>query len=554
MAVTGNDGVVPIRNPESRWTTYALQEIYTGQQGAGKYVPKLNDYVVDYETHQWYKVIRLDETTWIAELDAIKTSVPDDEFSEKDRLLGAGSGIETETFRIFIDRSVIPYALTPDARLSFKASMASYIRIFKGDEINGKIISMMYDSAGNLLGDKVPLSLAYMPNGQNYTVKSIPTCSTTEELENNEYVTIVAYSDTGGVVSKRQMMVWNTGFIRAADASQKYITGISLETPFLSEADDTIILYPINVPLAGFQLVGVVHYSDGSTAKYPVDGTRFQVFGLEDYVATIVNQELGVVLKYNLTSNEVVYGSTVTNERFITRQFKAVTQNADGVYGVKLFGYPVWIDAVSGYRMEWFLLNLDRNAYYRCTQYVIFNENSPAFNPIQYGVNQRVSVSVNLKNVNGIFKNYIHTQVIDIVLVRPATDHTGTVWTIGYEVDQNPPFGRNNKADLTFINQNLRKVRIDQGETVLDTWLERMFYRTIPLYDAQVEAKAPKPDMFSLLIGNTELQFPISQWNQDLQITQSLLNNETLFIKFFKRTTETDLILSVSALPVWQIN
>lgn len=554
MAVTGTDGVVPLYDENARWCIWALQEIYMGQQGEKRYVPKVNDYVVDYETHQWYKVIRLDLTTMIAELDPITTSIPDEEFSDKDRLLGAGSGVETETFRVFIDRSVIPYKLTPDARLSYKASMASYVRIFKGDEINGKIISMMYDSAGNLIGDKVPLSLAFMPNGQNYTVKSIPTCSTTEELENNEYLTVVAYSDTGNVVSKRQLMVWNTGFIRAADASQKYITGISLETPFLSEADDSIILYPINVPLAGFNLVGVVHYSDGSTARYPVDGTRFQVYGLQDYVATIVSQELPVVLKYNLTSNEVVYGAAVNGDRFITRSFKAITQNADGVYGVKLFGYPVWIDAISGYRMEWFLLNLDRNAYYRCTQHVIFNENSPAFNPIQYGVNQRVSVSVNLKNVNGIFKNYIHTQVIDIVLVRAATDHSGTNWTIGYQIDQNPPFGRNNSAALTFINQNLRKVKIDQGELTLDAWLERLYYRTLPLMDAQVEGSAPRPDMFSLLIGNNELQFPISQWNQELQITQSLLNNETLFIKFFKRTTETDLILSVSALPVWQVN
>ena len=384
-------------------------------------------------------------------------------------------------------------------------------------------------------------------------MKCVPVCYTSEQLPDGEVVTAVFYSDAGHVVSKRQLLVENTAFIRSSDAGTKYVSDISLESPFLSTSDPTLIQYPLNVPLSGLSLMGRVHYSDGSSLAMPVDGSKFAIFGLENYVATVVGQKLPLVLRYNLSVGEVAYGLSVGSERFISESFKAMTLPANGAYSVKLFGYPVWIDAINGYRLEWFLLNLDRQTVYRATPHVTINANTRAFDPIAYGINQRLSVSVNLQDLNPSYTAYVHTQTTDIVLLGQGTELT-TNWTIAFDPGQNPVFGTNNKAVTTFINQNLMKVRIDLGETVKQTWLERIYYRSLPLFDSNREIRAPEPDYFALYVGNNVIEYPIEQWNSDLVVDRALADTDTLFVKFFKRTVDNDLQLSVIGLPIHQSN
>lgn len=551
--ITGTDGKVPVYEPDGRWTTWSLAQIFIGTVGEGRYVPKVDDYVVDTETDERYIVASIDPTTMVAVLRKIVPSNVSGVFSDTDLLLGVGPGTQSDTYRIYIDQSVIPHTLAVDARLKVNGSMVTSCKIFKGSELSGNlaVISAMYDQSGNLLGQTVPLELVVMANQQNLAVKSVPVCYTSQALVDGEVVTAVFYSDTGHVVSKRQLLVENTAFIRSSNVGTKYVTDISLECPFLSQADPQLIQYPINVPLNSLNLMGVVHYSDGSTLRMPVDGQKFAIFGLENFAATIVGQKVPLVLKYSLSPGEVVYGSSVGSEHFIAKSYRAQTQAADGIYSVKLFGYPVWIDAVNGYRMEWFLYNLERSTVYRATPYVRFNDNTAAFNPIAYGTSQRLSVSVNLKDVNPVFRSYIHVQTIDIVLLGEATIRD-TNWTVGFEPGQNPPYGRDNFVNLEFINQNLRKLKLDMGAVNITEWLNRAYYASKPLVDITRESLPPTPDFFSILIGNTELEFPIAQWNQEISLSQVIGNNDTLFVKFFKRTVENDLQLAIAGIPIWQ--
>lgn len=555
--ITGSDGKTPIYEPNGRFTTWRLQELYLGATADRKYVPNVNDYVVDTDTNAWFIVTDVDPTTLVATFRPIKFGTDAGAFSDTDLLLGVGPGTQSDTYRAYIDRSVIPHALAVDARLRVNGTAVTSCKIYKGSELQGnsEVISAMYDAGGTLLGQAIPLELVQVPNDvTNVAVKSVPVCYTTEELEDNEIVTAVFMSDTGHVVSKRQLLVENTGFIRTSNASVKYVMGISLESPFLSTADPLLISYPINVPVAAMNLIGVVQYSDGSTTRLPVDGTKFQIFGLDGFVATIVGQKAPAVLKYNLSSDEIAYGTTVAGNRFFSKTYKLQTQRADGIYSVKLFGYPVWVDAINGYRLEWFLYNLDRDVVYRVTPYVQINQNTRAFDPLAFGISQRLSVSLNLKNVNAAYKSYIHTQTIDIVLAQAGDQHVNTAWTVGFEPGQNPPYGRFMSAAMQFINQNLRKVNLAMGETDINVWLQRMYFDSKPLVDTQTESLPPTPTHFALVFGTDSVECPISQWNQDIAISQVLNNNDTLFVKFFKRTPETDIQLATAGLPVWQSN
>jgi hypothetical protein len=545
------DGKAPIYEPDGRWTQWSIEQIYMGLIGDNHYVPNEKDYVINPDTNEQFRVVSIDPTTLIPTLVPVRR-VDTGEFSDIDVLLGVGPGTQSDTYRAYVDKSVLPYTMAIDARLKVNGSMATSCKIFKGSDLagNSHVISAMYDQSGTLLGQSIPLELVAMPNGQNYAVKSVPVCYTTENLVDNEIVTAVFYSDTGGVVSKRQLIVENTAFIRSSDASVKYVTEIELETPFLSEADPNEIVYPINVPLQGMNLMGVVKYSDGSSLRMPVDGTKFQIFGFEHFVATIVNQKMPVVLKYNLSPGEVAYGLTVAADRFMTRTYKAITKKAEGAYTTKLYGYPVWIDAINGYRMEWFLYNLERELVYRATPYVTFNANTRAFDPVAYGVSQRVSVSVNLRDVNAVYKSYIHVQTMDIVLAQPGTEPAGTLWTIGFDPGQNPPFGRDNFAKVIMVNQNYWKVKIDANAVDQADWLTRMYYNAKPLVDVARESLPPTPTHFSVIRGSQEIEFPIDQWNQEQVFSQAFANFDTVFVKFFKRTVENDLQLAVIGLPI----
>jgi hypothetical protein len=532
-----------------------ITEIFTGQQGQGKFVPNVKDWLVDLETARKYQVVSIDPTTALATWRPVNET-NDDELTEADILFGVGPGTQADTYRVYIDKSIIPHTLAVDARLSVSGTMVSTCKLFKGSVSNGtaECISAFYDGAGNLLGQTIPMELASMPNSQNFTVKTVPVCYTTHDLPDNEPVTAVFYSDLGIVVSKRQLLVENTSFIRAVELGTKYIVDVALETPFLSSSDPKLIQYPINVPLNGMNLMGVVTYSDGSTLRLPVDGTKFSIWGFDSYVATIVDQRFPLTLKYTLSPGEVVYDADSVGAgygSFKTVNYSAVTLNSDGSFTPKLFAYPVWIDSTQGYRLEWFLYTLERTGAFKVTPYVNFNVNVAAFDPVLYGVKQTLSVSINLRDVNGSFRPYIHTQSIDVVLLGPGSMRT-TNWTIGFSPNQTPLFGINNFATSTFINANLWRLNLRSGYDTKAEWLDKLYYKTLPLFDGTRETAPPVPDFFKIMIGNLEIEYPIAQWGSDLTMSNLIPDNGTVFIKFFKRTVDNDIQLSVSALPIYR--
>lgn len=556
--VIGTDGKSPIYQPDGRWAIWALSEVYTGQQGAGKYVPKVNDYVINPDTDQRFKVTALDPTTLIATLSEI-IPVALGELTKNDILLGVGPGTISDTHRVYIDQSVTPHLLCVDARLYFPGTKATKVMIFKGSELTGDqaVVSALYDQNGTLLGQAIPLETISAPIGNTTaTMKTIPVCHTLADLPDNTLLTVVAYDVNDVVIYKGQLLVENTAFIRGTNAAVKYITGITMESPFITAGDPMTVKYPINVPLEGLSLTGVVHYNDGTTLKLPVDGTKFRLFGFEGFIATEVGQKFPLVLKYTLSPGEVAYGTNSVGGDFITAAYNAVTLAVDGAYSVKLFGYPVWIDAVNGYRMEWFLYTLNRDIVYRVTPYVKIDPASVAYNPTGYGIVQNLLVYINMSDANAAFTPYKHVQHIAVTLKAPPSDRT-TPWTVGYVTNQNPLYGDTNAhatiSANTGVNQTVWNVRLLPDELLFANWINRLYSATMPLTDPLVEAAPPAPTHFALVINNQDVEFPIAAWNSDLAISSNLPDNSTLFVKFLAKTPQNTMQLAVAGLTVWHL-
>lgn len=566
--ITGSDGIVPVENPDGLWTTWALQQLFMGANTPGAQVPggavprwvgKVNDYVVDYDTDERWKITALDVTTLAPTLTSITPVINPGDLDTTDLLFGVGPGTDADTYRCYIDQSVLPFKLVVDQRLSVNSVLTKYAKIFQGSQLNGtaKVISAFYDASGNFLGDSVPLELVAMPNGQNYAVKTVQPCYTKVPLADNDKVTVVFYGDDGGVVSTRQLLVMNTAFIRSSDASLKYITGISLESPWLSSADPNTIQYPINVPIVGWNMFGVVHYSDGSKLRMPVDGTKFKVMGLRDFEATIVGQEIGFTLQYTFSADEVFYDAQTgspTGDKFKNEGYKAIVENSDGAYTVKLYCVPHWDTTTSQYFLDWYLYDLDRDLSVLVTPYVAY-QSQRGFDGTQtgFGLNQSIQVAIDLSNVNGQYKKFIFTQTLQIVLLRAATDHSGDPWVIYYSPSQTTPYGTGLKAKVNFVNQNLKYVDVSQGAADQATWLNQVLSDALPLYDPRAEPTYPTPNMFAFVMSDgTELDFPISQWSAQNVISNALPDASTLYLKFFKRTPENDLQIAMCPMTVQQ--
>ncbi len=550
VTVTGNDGIQPVYNPNSRWQWWALPEIWTGTTGANKYVPNVNDYVMDYTTYTVYQVEAVDPTTLLSTLVTVVPAFISGTFTPPDTLLGVGPGTQSDTYRVYLDTTTTPYTLAVDDRLRMMGTEASYCKIFLGSVLDntGTVISMVYDSNGNFVSQNVPLELVGLDNITNYSIKIVSVCNTTTQMNDGEVVTVVVYGTAGNVVSKRQLLVENTSFIRSVNASLKYITSIELDSPFMSATQSSTINFPLNVPVNALNITGIVNYSDGSSVTMPIDGNKFSILGLGQYISTIVGQSIPLVASYMLGTGEVSYNTTQAYTKYITSPYNLVTTNPNNSYGVKIYGYPEWTG--TGYTMRWFLFNLDRNIYFDVTAYVQFATSTGAFNPTLYGYLQRKSIQLDLSKVSGTFLPYIATQLVDITLLE-APSGTTAPWTMSQVSGSDVPAYGSSTPMIAKISSatNYQNVDITAGITDYNTWLQQVYQWTFPLVNTYDETAAPTPTHINIIYGNTSAIYPITAWNTSLQIGSGQISNySNVYIQFINRTTSGDQLLSIAGM------
>lgn len=539
-----------IIDPNRGFRVWAMEEIYR-VGGTGQYVPNVNDMVHDWASGTW-RVTNVDYTTGISVL--TKWNEPTAPTGVGDLLLGGGPGYTTEVYRVFLDQSVTPHVLALNSQLHLKGSSCTHYKVFLGDDISeatGQVISMHYDNSGNFLGENIPLELVVPQSGTNLAVKAPAVGYTNVSLPDGEIVTAVFYDDVGNVRSVAHMPILNTAFTRKSDDGIRYIVAIRVESNFLSPGDNKVIEYPVNMPVQNLNLIGVVRYSDGSTMRYPIDGTKFTLHGLETFAATIEGQTAPLVLSYRLAANEYSYGVASTESGTIVEPYWARTAEADGIYSVKLFAYPEWVDMATGYRLRYFLYNLNRDAVREVTDKVSVAVNSQAFNPMLFGTVQNLNVGVELSEVEPGWANYRHVQTLAVTLNTAGTNNNLDRWYVQYTAGQTPAYGNGVRGVCTRPG-GLWQMDISCGCTTQQEWLDKLYGATQPLYDAQTELAPVVPDYVTIIVpGSTgSVSIPVSQWNQPIQLSGTPTNGKLAQLRFVKHMSNTDLQLAVAGLSL----
>lgn len=550
-----NSNPSPIIQPDLPFATWNSTQIYDPAypDGTGIYVPNVNDIIFDF-VQGMFIVTSVDYTTGASNRRKWELPLQPSGNDNEDVLLGSGPGTISDSYRACINSSLRPSPLSLDRRLRLYGTTTSSIKVFRGTDISahGEVISKFYDQNWNLLGDSIPLELVAMNDATNFAVKAPKVGYTTANVSDGELLTVVTYDDVGTVVSTAKMLAQNTSFIRTSDASTKYIRSISVKCAFLNPSDPTNIQFPINMPVENLNMIGVVTYSDGTTLELPVDGTKFMMYGLDNYIATEQGQRIPLVLVYNLSANEYNYIGVPSTTRAIAEEYSATTMPTDGAYSVKLFVYPVWQDSLNGYRLQYYLYNLDRQDVYDVTNIAQADTDARPFNPTQYNVYQTVAVAVDLNRVDPAFAPLRHVQTVGITLQRPGNDYSGDNWTVAYTPGQSPAYGVGTLAKVRFVDATNWKLDLSSGCTTLAEWLDRCYYAAQPLFDSRSEIKAPVPNIMRINVNGTRYEFPVGQWSSSFTVGQSMAEGSNVYVEWVLRDSENDLQLGVSAFIVHQ--
>lgn len=551
--VYGIDSVAPVYYNDGNWRAWNFDQIYFGQVGAGKFVPTVNDRVDQIQglTLTTYIVTAVHPQTLVATVQA--ANQPETNDNELDVYIQKG------TFRAFVDKSVNPHRLSVDARMLVGGSTTLLCKIFRGQDtsVNGVVVSGMYNSSGEILDENIPLELVARDNVTNHTLRIVAPCHTTFDLINGEELTAIFYDHLGFVVSKAPLLVEESTFVRSTDLSRRYVTGIHLKSPFQDPSNAKQVLYPLNIPVNALNLMGVVSYDDGSSIELPVNGTRFEAQGLDAYAPTIVSQETDFVLKYKLSVGEYHIGSHIGDEKFVAENYKIKAAEVNGNYAVKLYAYPVWVDQTTGYRLEWFLYDLNRSIRYNVTPQVTLDVSYSTFQPKQYGTRQTLRAFVNLKQVNGAYKTFNHVQTLDVTLVRPGNERPSQDipnWYVAAEAGQSPAQGAAAFATYHRQSANNWRVKLGAGHLTQADWLNAYYKASKPLYDSYSEASAPAPTHFRLIAGDNQVEYSIDNWNDVLVLSQGLTNHSTVYLQFLARIVENDLQLSTVGVTLFQVD
>lgn len=543
IGVVGTDGYTPISQPDARWTTWSVHEIYMGAAGLNKFVPKVNDYVIEPESSSMYRVASVSDVTLIPELVAVnfnKTTVIDHLYSDV-----------SYSNRFYFDKSISPYTLSTGGFGPVYHPTASFARIYRGVFIDpAKIISKRYNNSGVFVGHDIQLDLVAYNSHDNYGVKSVQTCNTTDELLSGETCTLVIFDTNGKVLDRRVGIVEETTFVAQAYAEQKYITNIFLKSAFIADTNSSEINYPVNLPITSFNPIGVVQFNDGSQVEYPVDNDKFSLIGLDSYVSTIIGHNVNLVLSYRMSAQESGLASTSVNGHFITRPYRLVVSSPNTSYNVKLFAYPVWVDELTGYSLKFFMMNLDRNIIHDVTALVGLTVSSPAFSPKAYGSTQRLTYMVDLAQVSGVFNHFLHVQTMDIVLRGPASDDSITnIWEVASEVPSlGGYYGTSLKAVVT--NPPRTKVNIANNFATQQAFIDAVFTKTHPLHNPVFETQAPAPTHMEVRYNAEAIIVPITQYAADVTFIQAVTDLSNISIVFLRQTTSGFLKLSVASMTV----
>jgi hypothetical protein len=518
----------------------------------GKYIVNENDLVHDFEMGQWFRVSRMDYTTYVAELSVWEIKDDGPTLEQLDILLGTGPGYASETWRCYLDTRVFPHRLQIDNQIHIRGSEAHEIRIFKGTNVSasGEVISAYYVN-NEYVSDAIPLEL-YATTKLDNVAEKIPKMGyTSRKLNDSEVVTVVTYNIHGTPIDYNKLLIHNTNLTRAPSEAQKRVQGIKLISSRLSSSEPNVLEVPINITVASLALRAQVTYTDGTTAIMDVvdedANGKFRIEGLKYWSPTVGGREQPLQLSYELSQNEeysYLQGQTANGR--VTEPYVIRGIETDPAYSLKLYAYPTWKDSVNGYILDYWLYDATRQTALRVPRNAVeLHPDSSPFNGIDFTTIQIMKVAVKMKLIDAAYGEYQLVQQFQVSLLRSGGMRE-TNWRVKHSDNQADWYGDNLMAKITANTGGLSYIELANGFTKQSDWLNALYYGINPLYDNQSETIAPAPTHVIITTNTRTFELPISQWATKTIFVNDVIEGGVIYLKWIKRMINGDLQLGVS--------
>lgn len=529
-------------DPSRRFTTWARNEIWTGPMGTGNYVPNPGDLIYDVPASAVYKVVNVDYTTGLSQWERFVFTTLDGA-TETDVLIGVGPGSQSETWRLHVSLKTVPFECIFDLRMVVYGAEASYIKVFKLGDYNdpSNIISGMYDQNNAWVSDEIPVQGTGM-------FRTIPQFYLKEAVANGQPLYVLVYNSAGIAISEYRVLAHVTDFIPSGNVAVKHVNNITLETKFLSETITDLVQIPQNITLASLVLHAKVHYSDGTSSTYPVDGTKFTLLNIQPFIAGIEGQKIPVRLKYTLGTDESGDGVFVSgDDRFITRLYTFEVMPTDYSYSVKLMSFPDWKSADASYDLKSFVYSMDRDESYDVSNIIVFGVTGDPYTGVPGSGNRNHVISVDLEDINPSYNEFRYIQNTAINLLAPGNS-SGLRWRV-----TNDPGGDPYEPLVATVVDatSVYNINVTGGEGNLNDWLESLYLAQGPLYTSS-DVEPLSPTHFRVIFEGTSVQLPVASWNSTISFskTNAITVGRTLIIEFIRVEGGDTLVLGCAGMTV----
>lgn len=521
----------------------------------GKYFPKLNDIVWSWELG-FYRVSATDVTTYVVDLTKWNWSDGDITY-EGDILQGIRPMGGSDTWRAYLDTTVIPHRLSLDDRYLIPGSEARFCIAFLGSNISasGEIISAYYDQTNTYVNERIPLEVVAMENLHNLAIKRPKMAYARRALETGETVTVVTYNEHNTVIGKDTFVIQRTNLVRKPEMGNKRIQSIEIISPYLSTVQPNLLEVPINATISTLAIRARVTYTDKSYRDLDVgdedSDSRFRILGLKYWSPAQVGPHQDITLSYKIdTATEHSYIQGETFNAHITAPYQIKSLPVDPSFSLKLFAFPAWNDPVNGWTLEYWLYNLDRNISTRVQSSAVeLVSGSPSYRPTDYVTVQHLGFAVNLHEVDPFYGDHRHVQNVQIAMLADGGQNTNR-WKVRTTANQGEWYGERLKVIIRADNSGLYDVDISNGHVAYQDWIKELYYDMNPLINPSAEVRPPEPTHMLITHNLRTMEVPVSQWATLLKMPTDLRQGQNMYIRWIKRLANTDLHLGVSALTV----
>ena len=539
--------IVPIFDPDRPFRLWAMSEVYK-HSAQGSYVPNVNDGVWDWDDGL-YRVLSVDIETGISQLERYRAISENEALTPDDILLGAVPARVSEAYRLYINDHFDPICAAVDSRLIIYGSDNHYIRLFKGFEIGnqGKVISAYYDKNNELKDDKIPLELVQSVDENNRCIKTPAIGYITKGLPDGEAVTAVVYSNTGSVTSINPLLVKNVSFVRRASEFNKYITKITIQSPYLVGNSDRLEV-PLHTPLSDLAIGVVLHYSSGQMRKIVANDPHISISGLEVFKVSQKNQTIPVVITYRFGERESNYNASSDDGSSMSVVYQLTTMPPLSAGVIKLYALPMWSDVLNGWALDYYMFNQDGSENKRVTDSVnVVRSDSQPYSPNEYDTTQSLTLTMHVDQVSSIYVDYTHNQTIDVTLLSPRGQYIPS-WSIAYSNDGDIVYGLNQLAKVS-VNESLSYIDISQKITDCNTWLDVMYLSVYPIVTG-VNHRVILPTHVKLHYKDEFVMIAVSEYYSPIVFPSELLSGDTLLLEWIYRSESNDLYLAITPITI----